>query len=118
MNKVKKYLVNLLKKSRTQQGFTLIEMVVVVAIIVLLVLIIAPNLMKQKKNADTKTSDAFKSTLQTQVDLYKDEKKLDGKVDFITLHKDKYLTDDQFKKSANYDVNDDGEVIAKSSPAK
>lgn len=118
MNKVKRYLINLLKKSRTQQGFTLIEMVVVVAIIVLLVLIIAPNLMKQKKNADTKTSDAFKSTLQTQVDLYKDEKKLDGKVDFTTLHKDKYLTDDQFKKSANYDVNDDGEVIAKSSSAK
>lgn len=61
MNKVKKYLVNLLKKSRTQQGFTLIEMVVVVAIIVLLVLIIAPNLMKQKKNADTKTSDALRA---------------------------------------------------------
>ena len=48
--KLKKYLLNILAKSRRQEGFTLIEMVVVIAIIVILILLIVPNLIGQKKS--------------------------------------------------------------------
>lgn len=114
-NKMKKYLLNILAKSRKQQGFTLIEMVVVIAIIVLLVLIIAPNLMRQKGNAENRTSDAFRSTLQTQVELYRDEKKIDDNkpISFETMEKDGYLTKDQLKKSEKYSFDKDGAVVAK-----
>lgn len=115
-NRIKNYLVNILAKTRKQKGFTLIEMVVVIAIIVLLVLIIAPNLMKQKGNAEDKTADAFKSTLQTQVELYKDEKNLDDSksVTFAEMEKEDYLTKDQLKKSEKYTFAKDGTVIVKS----
>lgn len=52
--KMKKYLANIMAKRRKQEGFTLIEMVVVIAIIVILILLIVPNLINQKKNAETK----------------------------------------------------------------
>ncbi|WP_129044713.1 competence type IV pilus major pilin ComGC [Companilactobacillus metriopterae] len=58
----------LLKK--TKKAFTLIEMVIVLFIISLLLLIILPNLGEQKKSASNKTDEAFRTTLQTQVDLY------------------------------------------------
>ncbi|RVU71188.1 MULTISPECIES: competence type IV pilus major pilin ComGC [Lactobacillus] len=109
---MKKYLLNLLKKHRNQKGFTLIEMVVVIAIIVLLLIIIAPNLTKQKKNAANRTDEAFKTTLQTQVELYENENH--GHVpSFDDLRKGNYLTDDQFNKSKDYVINEDGEVKKK-----
>ena len=38
--KMKRYLLNILAKNRRQEGFTLIEMVVVIAIIVILMVLI------------------------------------------------------------------------------
>lgn len=95
---VKKYLLNLLNKNRRQAGFTLIEMVVVIAIIVILILLIAPNLLEQKGRAENRTNDAFKTTLRTQVELYKDD---EGKepTSFEDLKSKKYLTEEQIKKA-------------------
>lgn len=114
-DKTKKYLLNLLAKSRRQEGFTLIEMVVVIAIIVILMLLIVPNLINQKKKAETKTGDAFRITLQTQVELYRDEmKKDDLPVTFEKLAQKDYLTEDQkIKAEKNYTINEKGEVEAK-----
>lgn len=70
---MQKKLNNLLKKSRQAKGFTLIEMVVVIAIIAFLILLIAPNLMTQKDKAHERTDEAFRSTLQAQVELADDK---------------------------------------------
>ncbi|MDF7668558.1 competence type IV pilus major pilin ComGC [Lactobacillus sp. ESL0703] len=103
--KFKQYLLNILAKSRKMQGFTLIEMVVVIAIIVLLLLIIAPNLTRQKQSAAERTEDAFKTTLQTQADLYEEDKDRKGKdITFQNMFEDGYLTKNQLDKSKNYTV--------------
>lgn len=100
-----------MKKTRRQEGFTLIEMVVVIAIIVVLILIIAPNLIQQKGKAENRTNDAFKTTLQTQAELYEGE--YDKKADSFEELRDKgYLTERQMAKSKNYSISD-GEVSAK-----
>lgn len=86
-----KKLLNKIFKSK-KKGFTLIEMVIVIAIVVMLLIIIAPNLVRQKENAQRNTDKAFVTTLQTQVELYNDE------------HKDKKLTNDlsPLKSESNY----------------
>ncbi|CCI82708.1 hypothetical protein FC41_GL000404 [Lactobacillus hominis DSM 23910 = CRBIP 24.179] len=58
------------------KGFTLMEMVIVIAIIAILILLVLPNLTKQKDKAGDRTSDAFRTTLQTQVDLQDDPKSI------------------------------------------
>ena len=109
--KMKKYLANIMAKRRKQEGFTLIEMVVVITIIVILILLIVPNLINQKKNAETKTADAFRTTVQTQVELYKD--KYGEPKDFEDLKKDDYLTGDQITKAKKNFTLDSGEVVEK-----
>lgn len=104
---MKKKILNLISKKSKVKGFTLIEMVVVVAIIMMLLVIIAPNLAKQKNNANRKTDDAFKSTLQTQVTLYEDDKDRNGKtISFQNMFEDGYLTKKQLTKSKDYAVKD------------
>ncbi|WP_181190612.1 competence protein ComGC, partial [Bombilactobacillus bombi] len=72
------------------------EMVIVLFIISLLLLIIIPNVNQQKKSAENKTDNAFKTTLQTQVDMY------DGSdVSWQILEKEHYLSDAQAKKAIN-----------------
>lgn len=111
MQKVRNYIVKLLQKHQRQEAFTLIEMVVVIAIVALLILIIAPNLAGQKDRANNKTQDAFKATLQTQVDLYKDEH---HKVSsFAQLREDGFLTERQLQKAEGYTINAKDEVIKK-----
>ncbi|NVY97095.1 prepilin-type N-terminal cleavage/methylation domain-containing protein [Lactobacillus sp. DCY120] len=84
-------------------AFTLIEMVIVLFIISLLMLIIIPNINQQKKAARSKTDNAFKTTLQTQVNMY------DGSnPTWDALAKDKYLSNSQLKKATSdgYTIND------------
>ncbi|MCT0164012.1 prepilin-type N-terminal cleavage/methylation domain-containing protein [Lactobacillus helveticus] len=96
--KMKRYLLNILAKNRRQEGFTLIEMVVVIAIIVILMVLIVPNMLDQKEKAENKTSDAFKTTLQTQVEMYKDDDH-GTPTKFDELLKGDYLTQDQVSKA-------------------
>lgn len=114
---MKKKLVDLLRKNRRQKGFTLIEMVIVIAIVVMLLIIIAPNLVSQKQRAQSKTDEAFKTTLQTQVELYNDEnpsKKLTNNLDELATAKDShgesYLSEDQKKKLSKYKL-ENGKVV-------
>ncbi|RMC40833.1 MULTISPECIES: competence type IV pilus major pilin ComGC [unclassified Lactobacillus] len=105
-NRIKKHLLAIITKAEKPQGFTLIEMVVVIAIIVMLLIIIAPNLTKQKESASERTDDAFKTTLQTQVNLYEDDKDRNGKeINFKNMFDDGYLTKKQLDKAKNYVVS-------------
>lgn len=111
--RVKNYLINLMKKSRKQSGFTLIEMVIVIAIIVMLLIIIAPNLVNQRNHAQKKTDEAFVSTLQTQIELYQDNHP-GKKVTSLDVLKDgDYLTKDQESKLGKYEIDKDGKVRQK-----
>ena len=94
---------NVLKKKA--KGFTLMEMVIVIAIIAILILLVLPNLTQQKEKAGDRTSDAFRTTLQTQVDLA--DKKITS---FDELDKDS-LTEKQLEKAkAEYSIDKDGQV--------
>ena len=85
---------NLKKKAKKFKGFTLIEMVVVIAIIAILILLVVPNLSKQKEKANNRTDEAFKTTLQTQVELSGKENPT-----WDELQKDGLLTEKQAKRA-------------------
>lgn len=107
---MKKRLLEFVKKNRQLNGFTLIEMVIVIAIIVILLVIVTPNLVKQKETANNKTDDAFRTTLQTQVELY--ENKEGKKPSALSDLGKEYLTDRQQEriKEGHFELKD-GEVI-------
>lgn len=96
-NRLEKKLKKLFPKK--QPGFTLIEMVIVVAIIATLVLLISPNLLSQKKKADDRSKDAFVSTLQTQIQLYREDHKNTVPTSFKQMTDEHYLTTDQQTKA-------------------
>ena len=87
-------LTNTLKKSQKLKGFTLIEMVIVIAIIAILILLVVPNLTKQKDRAESRTDEAFRSTLQTQVELADDKN-----ISLEELNKEGFISDKQLKKA-------------------
>lgn len=94
-NRLEKKLKKLFPKK--QPGFTLIEMVIVVAIIATLVLLISPNLLSQKEKADNRSQDAFVSTLQTQIQLYREDHDNTDPTSFKQMTDEHYLTADQQK---------------------
>lgn len=102
--RLKQYLLNILAKSRRQEGFTLIEMVVVIAIIVILILLIVPNLIGQKQKEEDKSMDAFRNTILTQVELYKDDHPEKKNISLEDLEGDHYLTSDQVKKAKKNNI--------------
>jgi len=84
---------------KIRKAFTLIEMVIVLFIISLLLLIMIPNLAAQRKNADTRSEEAFRTTIRTQKELYEDNH--DGKIPSLAdLENDGYITEKQSKKIA------------------
>ena len=70
------------KINRKLKGFTLIEMAIVLFIISLLILIVLPNIGMQRKHADSINGKALQTQLNTQAQLYMDEKN----VSFLCYH--------------------------------
>ena len=100
---------------KTRKAFTLIEMVIVLFIISLLLLIMIPNLAAQRKNADTRSEEAFKTTIRTQKELYEDNH--DGAVPTLDdLEKEEYITKKQKEKVTKVDKFQD--EFTKKSDAK
>ena len=82
-----------MKKKR--RGFTLIEMAIVLFIISLLILIILPNIGTQRKHANTVNYKALQTQLNTQAELYMDEKNTNT-VTIDELKSANYLNNDQY----------------------
>ena len=61
-------------KKTKMKAFTLVEMTIVIFIISLLILIIIPNVAKQRSNAENVNTQALQAELDTQAQLYADEK--------------------------------------------
>ncbi|KRL86100.1 hypothetical protein FC32_GL001954 [Ligilactobacillus apodemi DSM 16634 = JCM 16172] len=73
-------------------------MAVVLFIISLLILVVIPNVSKQRTNAETVNTHALQSELNTQAQLYADEKGVEmNSVQPADLEKAGYLTDKQVK---------------------
>lgn len=95
-----------MSKIRKAKGFTLIEMAIVLFIISLLILIIIPNINHQRKNAVNVNSNAMRTELRTQAQLYLSEHP-NTEVSALTtnmLVTDHYLTNQQAKKLADQKI--------------
>lgn len=96
---------------KKQGGFTLLEMVCVIFIISILLLIIIPNIATQKSHAESKTDEAFITTIQSQVDLY------DGNSSSVTLEqleKDHYISSKQLKHANDKGITIKNGIVQKS----
>lgn len=62
-----------MRRMKQEEGFTLIEMLIVLLIISVLLLIAIPNVTKQSKSIDEKGCDAYLGMVQGQVEAYKME---------------------------------------------
>lgn len=107
---------------KTRKAFTLIEMVIVLFIISLLLLIMIPNLVQQKDHANSKSEEAFRTTLVTQAGLYLENNydkgskenntstntadKSDGKVTIKELEDGKYITHNQALKAEKLGIDE------------
>lgn len=85
--------------NKTKKAFTLIEMVIVLFIISLLLLVMIPNLGSQKSSADAKSEEAFKTTLQTEVDMYAADKGIESSTNWNILAGNGYITQKQADKA-------------------
>lgn len=83
-------LLNLRKKYRNNQGFTLIEMLIVIFIIAILLILIVPNITNNLDTAKDKSSEAYVKTVQSQVTAYELNEQ-DSDVTFAKLVEKGYL---------------------------
>ncbi len=96
------------KKRRRKKAFTLIEMAVVLFIISLLVLLIVPNLSSQRTHADKVNTDALQTELNSQAQLYADDRNVAVEtVSVKMLEDDNYLTAKQAAKMKEKNLEPD-----------
>lgn len=91
-----KYTNPVVKKLKEQKAFTLIEMVIVLLIITVLMLLMIPNIGNQKKQVNSKGTEALIQVVETQVQLYQLEHQ-NGIPSIETLIKEGYLKASQAK---------------------
>lgn len=100
-------------KKKNEEGFTLIEMLIVLLIISVLILVTIPNVTKHFATIDNKGCEAYLKMVQGQVEAYKiDHKTLPT---LSQLKTDGYLTDDEETACPNGDlieIQSDGNVVA------
>lgn len=94
---------------RNENGFTLIEMMIVMLIISVLLIITIPNIAKHNSNINQKGCEAFQKMVETQVQSYKMENdKLPASVD--ELKSAGYLNTSTCPDGKTVVINADGSV--------
>lgn len=90
-------------KKKNNQGFTLLEMLVVLLVITVLLLLFVPNLSKQSKNINKQGDQALEKVIETQCEMYY----LDNQVYPKTLDElaqGGYISDGQLKKAKDLEI--------------
>lgn len=59
-----------MKKKHKNQGFTLLEMLIVLFIIAVLIILFVPNLVKQTDNINEQGNTAITKVIETQSEMY------------------------------------------------
>ncbi len=101
------------QKKLNDNGFTLIEMVLVLFVISILMLLIIPNVVQQKQKVDNQGTKALVTVVQTQVELYEMEQN-EKAPNFEVLKAADYLSDAQLKQANEKLEISNGKVSAKS----
>ncbi len=101
-------------KQLNQEGFTLIEMVMVLFIISVLMLLIVPNVVKQKDSIDDQGTEALVTVIQTQVELYELDGE-EGAVSLSALQQQGYLSAKQVKQASAKSITITNGVVSSSS---
>ncbi|KAB2338503.1 prepilin-type N-terminal cleavage/methylation domain-containing protein [Cytobacillus depressus] len=81
-----------MKIFKNNNGFTLIEMMIVLLVISVLLIITIPNITKHNSKINSKGCEAFVKMVQAQVQAYEIEKK-EPPADIQALVKEGYLTE-------------------------
>lgn len=104
---------------KIRKAFTLIEMVIVLFIISLLLLIMIPNLANQKEHANTRSEEAFKTTLVTQAEMFVDNaKEKTDKVTLEQLEEADYISAAQKKRAIDMGYNKEDNILNQDLPQK
>ena len=85
-----------MNKWNNDDGFTLLEMLIVMIIITILILLIVPNIAKQSEGIHSSGCEALVKTVQTQVQAYQLEEKNYPLIE--QLHEDIYNACDEAQK--------------------
>lgn len=100
-----------------EEGFTLLEMLIVLFVLGLLLLVIIPNVTKHQDSAESKGEAAFISTVQTQVDLYKlDTGSSPADFGALASENDPYLDQNQLKRAQTDLKLTNGKVMLNTQP--
>lgn len=80
-----------MKFLRRDDGFTLVEMLIVLLIISVLILITIPNITKHFKTIDNKGCEAYVKMVDSQIEAYRVEQPRDNDVTIADLSEKEYL---------------------------
>lgn len=100
-----------MKKLMKEDGFSLIEMMIVLLIISVLILVAIPNVTKHSKSIDDKGCGAYVAMVQGQVEAYKMEnhKYPQGLDDLV--NKDYFPDTPKCPDGRQLSINSDGKVL-------
>ncbi|MEK7014933.1 MULTISPECIES: competence type IV pilus major pilin ComGC [Bacillus] len=95
---------------QNEEGFTLLEMLLVMVVITVLLLLIIPNVVTQRSSVQGKGCTAYVKSIEAQIQAYQLQH---NKIPSIEeLETEKYITSKTCPKGEPIHISDDGKVTA------